>query len=223
MTTGSIFPHRLTRVDGLMRPDHWYLADSDECYFIGEYAARRGYTHSATNSLILNFKKPLYRRRRPDWRHKARAIRIAAAAFRGALHPEALDRLTFVPVPPSRARSDPFFDDRLTRMLAAVRSEPTLDARELVVQTASAGAAHAKGFRPVPEAIEELYRIDETLTEPVPRAIAVVDDLLTTGAHFRATRSILRGRFPIVPVVGLFIARRVPTSSEPEDRGDIED
>ena len=165
----------------------------------------------------------MYRRRRPGWRHKARAIRIAAAAFRGALHPEALDRLTFVPIPPSRARSDPFFDDRLTRMLAAVRSEPTLDVRELVVQTATAGPAHAKGFRPVPEAIEELYRIDETLTEPVPRAIAVVDDLLTTGAHFRATSSILRGRFSTVPVVGLFIARRVPTSWGPEDRGDIED
>lgn len=35
-----------------------------------------------------------------------------------------------------------------------------------------------------------------------------MDDALTTGAHFRAARSVLAARFPAVLRVGLFIARR---------------
>ena len=112
MTSGGTFPNRLTEVDDLTRPDHSYLTEDDHCYFIGEYTARQGFAYSATNSLILNFKKTLDRRGRPEWRYKERALQTAAAAFRRALNPEALDRLTFVPVPPSKAKGDPLYDDR---------------------------------------------------------------------------------------------------------------
>ena len=152
MTSGGTFPQRLTKVDDLIRPDHWYLTEADACYFIGEYTARRGYAYSATNSLILNFKKTTDRRGRPEWRYKERAIRTAAAAFRRALT-GALDRLTFVPIPPSKAKADPLHDDRLTRMLGAIRPTPPLDVRELIVQTASTDAVHGSHVRPTPEGI----------------------------------------------------------------------
>ena len=73
-----------------------------------------------------------------------------------------------------------------------------------------------------PEEIEALYRIDEALTEPEPRVIAVADDLLTTGAHFRAAKSILSAQFPETRVVGLFIARRAPDSASIEDFDDLD-
>jgi hypothetical protein len=44
---------------------------------------------------------------------------------------------------------------------------------------------------------------------PAPVRIGVVDDVLTLGAHFRAMKHVLQQRFPGVPVVGFFIARRV--------------
>ena len=220
MTSGSTFPNRLTSIDDLTLPDHRYLSDSDDCYFIGEYTARTGYAYSPTNSLILNFKKPMDRHGRPEWHHKELAIQKAAAAFRRALNPGALDRLTFVPIPPSKAKEDPLYDNRLIKMLFAIRGEPPLDIREIVVQTRSTSATHDQEVRPGPNKIEELYRIDETLMKPAPSYIAVVDDLLTTGAHFRATKSILSARFPEVAVVGLFIARRVPNTSDPDDFND---
>ena len=222
MTSERIFPRRLTKIDDLIRPDHWYLTDPDICYFIGEYTARRGYAYSDTNSLILNFKKTMDRRGRQEWRHKERAIQTAATAFRRALNPEALDHLTFVPIPPSKARGDPLYDDRLTRMLGAIRSEPPLDIREIIVQRESTEAVHARDVRPAPEQIEALYRIDERLTEPVLNAIAIVDDILTTGAHFRAAASILSARFPGAAIVGLFIARRVPDTADLEDFDDVD-
>ncbi len=55
-----------------------------------------------------------------------------------------------------------------------------------------------------------MYRIDEQVAEPTPTALVVVDDVLTTGAHFKAAQSVLAERFPGVSVFGLFVARRVP-------------
>ncbi|QXP89654.1 hypothetical protein [Methylococcus capsulatus] len=46
--------------------------------------------------------------------------------------------------------------------------------------------------------------------EPPPKVIGLFDDVLTTGAHFKATQSMLQETFPGVRVIGLFIARRVP-------------
>lgn len=53
------------------------------------------------------------------------------------------------------------------------------------------------------------YRIDETLVAPEPGMVAVVDDLLTSGAHFRAAKRVLTRRFAGIKVVGLFLARQV--------------
>ena len=222
MTSDGTFPQRLTKIDGLIRPDHWRLTEADACYFIGEYTAYQGYAHSATNSLIFNFKKSMGRRGRPEWRYKEQAIHTAAEAFRRALAPKDLDRLTFVPIPPSKAKGDPLYDDRLTRMLGAIRPRPPLDIRELIVQTVSTDAVHAQDVRPTPEQVQALYRIDETLTGPVRELIAVVDDLLTTGTHFRAAKSILSSRFPEAAIIGLFIARRAPNTADIEDLDDAD-
>ena len=222
MTSDGIFPPRLTKVDALIRPNHWRLTDADDCCFIGEYTASQGYSYSPTNHLISNFKKTMDRCERPEWRYKDQAIQDAAAAFRKALAPKDLDRWTFVPIPPSKAKSDPLYDDRLTRMLGAIRSKPPLDVRELVVQTESTDPVHVGDVvRPAPEEIQALYRIDETLTEPAPDTIAVVDDILTTGAHFRAAKSVLSTHFPETSkIIGLFIARtvQVPAADDfPDD------
>ena len=217
MTSAGAFAHRFTRIDDLLRPDHWHLAEGDACYFLGEYTARQGYAYSDTNQLIVNFKKPLDRRERPEWRYKELAIRQAAEGFRKGLNPEALDRLTFVPVPPSKAKGHPLHDDRLTRMLHAIRPEPPLDIRELIVQTESTEAAHGLEDRPRPKDIQALYQVDESLSAPTPGTIAVVDDILTTGAQFRAVHAILSARFPTAAVVGLFIARRVPNTAHPDE------
>lgn len=217
MKLSSAFPQRLIKVDNLTLSDHSYLNQADEIYFIKEYTARQGFSYSPTNSLILNFKKSMARRGMPDWHYKDEAIRTAAGEFRLALHPEALDSLTFVPIPPSKAKADPLHDDRLTRMLNAIRPKPRLDIRELIVQTESTEAAHRQARRPRPEEIERLYHVNESLTKPAPNHIALVDDMLTTGAHFRAAQSILSNHFPQADFVGLFLSRRVPYTSDPED------
>jgi hypothetical protein len=91
MISGSTLPQRLTKIDDLSRPDHTYLTAADDCYFIGEYTARRGYAFSSTNNLVLNFKKSVQTRNTAQWPHKERAIGQSAAAFRAALNDEWLN------------------------------------------------------------------------------------------------------------------------------------
>ena len=217
MTSGSTFPNRLTKIDDLARPDHSYLVATDECYFLGEYSARKGYAFSATNSLVINVKKKMDRRGRPEWPYKAAAIQQAAAAFRSALNDQARTTLTFVPIPPSKARTDPLYDDRLTQMLKAIWPGQPTDIRELVIQPASSDAVHNQDVRPSPAQLQTRYVLDPALVGPPKPIIAVVDDVLTTGAHFVAVRNKIREAFPATKVVGLFIARRVPEAVDVED------
>ena len=132
-TSQSSFPSRLTEIDALARDHHRHLGESDECYFFGEYTARGGFQFSPTNQLIFNLKKGVERQDKREWYYKEQAIRTVAEAFRQAIKSEALDRITFVPIPPSKAKTDMLYDDRMTRVLLAIRPDPPLDVRELIV------------------------------------------------------------------------------------------
>ena len=114
-----------------------------------------------------------------------------------------------MPMPLSKAKDHPLYDDRMTQVLKAIRPAPPLDIRELVVQPASTLAAHESQYRPGPTDILSRYKLNVALASPPPEVIFVVDDVLTTGAHFCAAKSLLTGQFPGTSVVGIFVARRV--------------
>src|ERR1044072_482588 len=212
MTSGSTsFPQRFTKIDELTRGDHTYLDASDECLFLGDYSARKGFSHSATNNLVLNFKKPLSKRDQPVWHYKARAIRAVAEAFSQHLS-SSFGSLTLVPVPPSKLKNDPEYDDQMMAMLRALQAPAGIrpDVRELVIQSKVMPASHGSDNRLPPSEWEKAYQIDESLLAPAPSWIGIVDDLLVTGCRFRAMSNVLKARFQNSRITGLFVARRVP-------------
>lgn len=213
-TSSDTFPRRLTEIDDLTRPDHSWLGPDDRCLFLGEYTARKGYSFSATNQVVLNFKKSVERRGKPEWQHKERTIREVGAAFSSALKAEWLAAATLVPIPPSKAKNDPLYDDRMIRMLRAIPAVRSLDIRELIIQPQSMTAAHDADVRPTPGMIANDYQIDEQQAQPTPSVIAIFDDVMTTGAHFVAAQQILAARFPQAVIFGFFIARRVPETTD---------
>jgi hypothetical protein len=199
----------LTKIDDLTFPDHYRLDGTDECYFVGEYTARAGYSYSATNDLIHNLKKGMERRDRPEWRYKTWAIATESLQLQDSLNHDYLRFARFIPILPYSAKRDPLYDDRMVQVLQQFGNN--VDVRELIVQSESYDASHGvAASRPGPDELYQRYQIDQTLIEPVPRSIAIVDDVLTTGAHFKATQRILNEIFPGVPLIGLFLARRVP-------------
>jgi hypothetical protein len=213
-TSQDTFPRRLTEIDDLTRPDHYYLSPGDRCLFLGEYTARKGFSFSATNQVVLNFKKSVDRRGRPEWQHKERTIREVAQAFASAIKESWLVAVTLVPIPPSKKKDDPLYDDRMRRMLEAIPATQALDIRELINQQHTMEAAHDADVRPGPDEIADCYQVDEGLCEPAPKVIVLFDDVITTGAHFVAARRVLQARFPGTQVFGFFIARRVPETTD---------
>lgn len=213
MTTSgdTSFPSRLTKIDELTRGDHHHLEPGDECLFFGDYSARKGFSHSATNGVMANFKRPVKYRGTPSWKFKVREINAVANAFSANIG-KAFGSITLVPVPPSKLKTDPEYDDRMMDMLRALRAPAGLvpDVRELVVQTMPMPAAHESANRPPPVEWEQVYAVDEALAINEPQWIGIIDDLLVTGCRFRAMSNILRRRFPSARITGLFIARRVP-------------
>lgn len=212
-------PARLSKIDELTRLDHSYLEPDDECYYLGEYTARMGYAHSDTNQLIYNFKKSPEKKGRPEWHYKEAAIQQVASQFRAIFSDDWLSqKATLVPIPPSKHKADPLYDDRMIRMLRQMTSGLTSDVRELVIQKANMHAAHDETHqRPTPTDLIANYEVPEDLATPAPRVIAVFDDLITTGCHFKAMQAVLGRRFPGVPMIGFFIARRVPEAHDVEE------
>jgi len=152
------------------------------------------------------------RKDRPEWRYKLRAIATASLQLRNSLNPDYLRIATFIPVPPCKAKDDPLYDDRMVLVIRQFGAD--VDVRELVVQSESYDASHgATSSRPGPDELFQRYEIDQAQLEPEPRSIAVVYDVSTTGAHFKAMQRILNETFPTVPLIGLFLARRVPEST----------
>jgi predicted amidophosphoribosyltransferase len=164
---------------------------------------------SETNQIIQNLKKTPDRRGRQEWFYKERDIKQAASELRAALNPAWLRTATIVPVPPHVVKGDPMHDDRVLQIANLLGAGLTIDVREIVVQIATIDPSHQSASRPRPSELRANYRIDETCCEPAPTAIGIVDDMLTAGAHFRAIKDMLSGRFPTASVVGIFYARRI--------------
>jgi hypothetical protein len=206
-------PTRLSKIDELARPDHTFLEPDDVCYFLGEYNARKGFAFSEMNNLINNLRKPMDRRDRPEWRYKEAAIRSCGTMLRATLNEEWLTQATLIPVPSSKIRDDPDYDDRMSQILGIVGRGLNADVREIVVMARTIVQSHLQQERVgIPELIDSM-RIDEGCTDPPPTTIGVFDDVLTTGRHFKAVQQVLQVRFPGVPIVGVFIARRVPEAT----------
>jgi hypothetical protein len=200
---------RVQVLDQQARSDHSYIEANDQIYFAHEYTSGAGFA-GAGNDLILNLKKRMDRRGRPEWRHKERAIQTVSQLLAANLNKDWLRLGTLVPVPPSKMRSDPTYDDRMLRALHGIAQWHMIDVRELVRQKESTRASHeSAGNRMRPADLLAVYEIDEAVANARPvSALLVVDDLLTTGAHYRAMHTILTERFPGAPIAGVFIARR---------------
>lgn len=126
---GSWSP-QIRKISDLERGDHWYLAPEHDCFFFGEYTARAGYSHSSTNQIITNIKKKPNLQGTAQWQYKLRDMVTVATAIRGAINPQSYGSVTLVPIPPSKLRTDPDYDPRMTHIARTV--SPQANVRELI-------------------------------------------------------------------------------------------
>ena len=219
-------PRKISKIES---PDHTFIDSNDRCLFFLEYTAGKRYDFSAGdhfggNNFISNLKKPVSREGTSEYGYKLQAIRTAGGNLAAAIK-EGADRMVCVPVPPSKHRSDPEYDDRMVRVLLEFERQSRKQGHDplvldLVEQKENIRASHASpGNRPRPEELAHNYQIRhkerEILIKSGRKYIYVVDDLLTTGAHFKAMQKIiLAEKIPDLKVMGIFLARRIPSTTE---------
>lgn len=202
---------KLQAIDDSNRSAHYYLGPDDQCYFLHEFTARKGFNFSPGNQFIFNFKKSPTRRQEGHYQYKLQAIASAIRVYRGLF--DQIDGIytdcTFVPIPPSKLPEHAEYDDRMWQVVRGVCDGKEADCRELIRQTASYESAHLAGdgsARIKPQELQALYEIDAS---PPKRSVLLFDDVLSAGCHFRAAKDAILARYPGTQVVGIFLARRV--------------
>lgn len=185
------------------------------------YTSRMGFDYSETNQLIINFKKSPERSNDYELRYKRNAIAQfarEAAAFleRRHRHRRRHSPVTLIPMPPSKTRAHPEYDDRVEQVaqriekkLSNVRCCPLLQGIQDV------DSYHTRSTPRDPNEIFSIIEVDdnEIFDCDDNEIIYVIDDILTSGAHFTAARRHILECYPDIEVRGLFWAK----AQDPDD------
>lgn len=208
----------MIKIDESNVKDHHYLAlPEDECFYLKEYKSGVGYKGGDTNSLILNFKKELVEIGSPQFYYREKAKEDITSMLVDALSKNKnIKHYTFVPIPPSKAKTDPLYEPRLLFLLRRVSKKLSmsdelseLDIRELLFLKESMKPSHKTGNRLTKDELKKLIFVDDDQLQLTKKIIILFDDVLTTGAHFKACKELLKEKLPDIRIIGLFIARTI--------------
>lgn len=201
---------RIQMIDLITVDDHYHIGADDECYYLVNYVSNQGYKYSPENGLMFNFKKKIERKGQPDWKYKSYAIDEFAKMLREIDFSALFGKKYYlIPVPPSKCKTDPLYDDRVVKVLQKVF--PAVSIVELISQTNSTPEYHNNDDKRDIDEIKNNYTINNELLPKIDDDIplfVIFDDVLTTGAHYIAIKQKIKEVFPISRVVGLFLARR---------------
>jgi hypothetical protein len=163
--------------------EHCYLDSSDECYVIERYECRH---RRGIKPLIVALKSG-----------DRSAILDASRMLTSILPSDWARSYTFVPMPGSSGNGG--------AVKEIVGQLPVADARALLVQKYPTRSSH-NGWRMPPAQRETLLALNTRESHRKPNTLVIVDDVLTTGSHFRAAKMVFRRKWPDVRVIGLFLA-----------------
>ncbi len=205
-------PVELTRISPEQTGDYHYLDRSDRCYCLGFYHSGEGFGGLGLNRIVLDLKtEPGARYSNPGaWRDKKEAITRVSSILTMSLQKLFPDRkITLIPVPPSKKPGAPEYDDRMVQICNLMAAGlACVEVSELFVARKSVQASHLSRTRPTKEQLKENLRMMIRNEDYRPGPLVVLlDDVLTSGAHYSACKELLEGLFPAVTVAGFFVAR----------------
>jgi hypothetical protein len=108
------------QIDEITVLDHSYLKfPEDDCYYLGNYTSKaaNANTHTAGNSIIHNLKKKPTTSSSPGYHYKQDTIRQLGNIIGSKFGAQTIENSTFIPIPPSKAKGHPDYDDRMLQIL----------------------------------------------------------------------------------------------------------
>lgn len=185
-----------------------YIDSSDECYYLMEYHARKGYQYSNENGLIYNFKKPLDDK---GQQYKVQAIgkvaEILCALFKS------YSNYVFIPIPTSKSKTDSLHDSRLIQVLKIVEKEINLPYYDLLDRQVSAPPLHSGTVNRTPSNHKLSFNCEDTSVLQ-NKTIILFDDVVTTGSTYKAAKEMIMEKTSNIRIVGLFISRSIAADTQ---------
>ena len=199
--------HKLEyEIHGKNRP---YFELHHKCWYFMEKQAE-GFTASNANQLIFNYKKGIEKRNNEkEWYWREKAIEEFAKDLNKIKIPEKWPYVTVIPAPTSKPRNSVNWNDRIDKTVELwakfnnkIHIEYAIDLDEELQ------AAHKGGDRN-PEFIKQ-HLIWKGFTKYPSPQILLIDDVYTTGGHFKAfSEFILENDERVKEVIGIFWALHV--------------
>jgi hypothetical protein len=204
-------PRRWTKLDlHAVQDPPAYLDDADVCYYAREYVSHGGWSASEANQLISNFKKKPNTKGTYQWAHREAAVSQIARELAAGLAKD----LCIAAIPTSKTSDDPEYDHRFEDLFTELRRlRPDLHIEAPIACRESHQSVHTGGARH-PDLIYDLLEWRGFVN--VPSKVCLIDDLLTTGGHFKACQRLILEHHPSMQVNGIFLAKCIWTNPENE-------
>ena len=176
---------------------------NDEIYYAREYISGRNYEASYANNLRSNFKKPVERRNRPEWKYKIDAIKKFAHEL-SCLLDDASDYV-FAAIPSSKCKDDPEYDSRVEDVLVELKKiRNNIIIEEPIATKTTILPSHHGGPRDPDILYNNMLWMGFSVDAD---QIILVDDVITTGSHFVACKRMISEHHSDVEIVGIFWAK----------------
>lgn len=174
-----------------------------------------GYSMSEANQKISNLKIPMSCKETGRWYYKQTAIQnFACDLAKFTMGFKTLEGLAFVPMPPSKRRDDPDYDDRVFCACLTASTHTKIPTFDILEQKTSHKPYHEGNTTRNIEMIQSNLLVAEDAIPDDIYAIILVDDVLTTGAHFVACSNVIESAYPTKIICGAFWAKQVTYEAE---------
>ena len=185
---------------------HYYISDDDFCIYAREYISHAGYQGGQTNRYITNFKKSPDKRETVQWGYRKQAIEAFSKEARLLFKPYSQAAITAIPS--STAKNDSEYDNRFEDLFTELqKSRPNLNIEWPIAIKQTIKSSHLGGDRD-PETFKKNC-FWKGFRKGHPKMLIIFDDVLTTGAHFRAMSDFLKKNGYEGEIVGVFWARTI--------------
>ncbi|MDR1184165.1 MAG: hypothetical protein LBK67_05150 [Coriobacteriales bacterium] len=191
------------------------LSSSDVyCYYYRDYV-EGGYSASTSNQLVLNLKITAgVLADNPSRSHyKDQALKQCVADYQlffdGFTVRNTNVVVGIIPIPSSKPKNSPDCNDGMIRVAEQLEQYyPTLKFLDLFEVRHETQPSHLGGTRSIEE-IKDLLVLNNASLDRFS-VVFLLDDMITTGAHFVACRELLQKKYPDLMIAGLFWAKKKP-------------
>lgn len=175
------------KIDGIEKQTIPNFQTDDECFYAHDFIPSTGFQGGQANNNVINFKKAP---NTPGQNYRTGAIYKFALDASSLIDCESGRTYAVTAIPSSKCKLDPQYDNRFEDFFGELaKLRPCIDIQWPIINQSTVTPSHGGGTRSA-ATLASNYQFSG-FTGTHPDFILVFDDVLTTGAHFRAFKDFL--------------------------------